>query len=284
MNKITLEDYKKAIKASYEEAKKGQYSTFLQNPSPAELKNFCLLLFDKGISKQDQEIFDLFFELDDKSSKRKQIELAKIDRLRPIGNFLRGRTENTRTLSLDLMAVLVDFNPRPFRKFIGGDKREGANIVVESTFLKEEGSSEESEIKFTVIEELKKESSSKKWVLVAMVLLFVILLSYGVKKTFFSNKNCMVWVNNHYEAADYDEVKDSLAVIVYNQSLLDNFKKVTVCDTTTFFKNGKPLFWYAKVLHKNDLECFTHPGLHPETGVTLKPISEYMIAKYIRKK
>ncbi len=282
MNKTTLDDYKTAIKNKYEEAKTGVFSAFLQNPSPAELKNFCFLLFDKGMSKQDEEIFDLFFELDDKSSKRKQIENYSVDKLKPIGNFLKGRTETTRNLSLDLMAVLVDFQPRPFRKFIAGDKNQ--NVIIEDEeLLKEEIRSGELGIKMPVFAEIQKVSTLKKCGIAVMLLLIIGLLGFGIKTTFFPNKNCMVWVKNHYEAADYDAVKDSLEVIVYNQNLLDNFKKVTVCDTTTFFKNGKPLFWYAKDSHKNDLECFTQPGLHPETGKTLKPITEYIVNKYIRK-
>lgn len=61
MNKKTLDDYKKGIKAKYEEAKTGDFSVFLLNPSPAELKNFYLLLLDKGSNKWDQEIMDRFF-------------------------------------------------------------------------------------------------------------------------------------------------------------------------------------------------------------------------------
>jgi len=61
MKTNTIEEYIKAVKAKYEEAKTGEYSSFLMNPSPAELKILCLLLFDNGISKQDQEIVDVFF-------------------------------------------------------------------------------------------------------------------------------------------------------------------------------------------------------------------------------
>ena len=63
MKTNTIEEYIKAVKAKYEEAKTGEHSSFLLNPSPAELKILCLLLFDNGISKQDQEIAAIFFDL-----------------------------------------------------------------------------------------------------------------------------------------------------------------------------------------------------------------------------
>lgn len=63
MNKNTVEEYKMKIKAKYLEAKTGSFSGFLLQPSPAELKTLCLLFFDNGLSKLDQEIFNRFFDI-----------------------------------------------------------------------------------------------------------------------------------------------------------------------------------------------------------------------------
>lgn len=281
MNNNTLDSYKKAVKAQYEKAKTGSFSGFLQIPTPAELKKLCLLLFDKGISKQDQEIFDIFFELDDKSSKRKQIENANVDKLKPIGNFLKGKTENTRSVSLDLMAVLVDFHPRPYRKFIAGDRNELPTIHKDE-ISKVEPNEDNTQLKLPVFEEFKLKSLSKRIAYFIFTILIFGGFGYGVKSAFFPSKDCMVWVKNHYEAFEYEAVKDTVEVLALNQEMLDNFKKVAVCDTTTFFKNGKPLFWYAKNPSRTEVECFNQPGLHPETGKTLKPITKYIVDKYIR--
>mgnify|MGYP003610125858 FL=1 len=137
-----------------------------------------------------------------------------------------------------------------------------------------------------IFEELKKKSVSKKMAFVVIPLFVFGAAGYSVKNIFFREKNCMVWVNNHYEAAEYDVVKDTAEVCPFNQEVLDNFKKITVCDTTTFFKNGNtdnPLVWYGKSPDKKEYEYFNQPGLHPETGKTLKPISKYIIRKHILK-
>lgn len=136
MNTNIIEDYKKAIRIQFEEAKNYEYSSFLFRPSPAELKILCLLLFDKGLSKQDMEIFNAFFRLDDHTRKRKQIENFNVDRLKPIGNFLMGKTKNTRIVCLDLIAVLVNFSPRPYKKFFARKKNEELNAITQEVIIK----------------------------------------------------------------------------------------------------------------------------------------------------
>jgi hypothetical protein len=287
MNRNTLDDYIKGVKAKYEEAKAGEFSDFLLKPSPAELKNLCLLLFDKGCTKLDQEILDRFFDFNEKSTRQKQIENFEVDKLRPISNFLKSKTETTRTISLDLIAVLVDFNPRPYRKFMSSNKDELTDDVVVNEILKVEKGEKEDNRSEVIFEEFKKKSVSKK-IAFAMIPLFVFgAVGYGVKNIFFRDKNCMVWVKTHYEAVEYDVVKNTTEVSPLNQDILDNFQKIEVCDTTTFFKNGnyeEPLVWYGKSPNKKEYEYFNQPGLHPETGKTLKPITKYIIKKYILKK
>ena len=97
----------------------------------------------------------------------------------------------------------------------------------------------------------------------------------------------MIWVENHYEVVGYDEVKNKEDVKTINQFELDHFRKISVCDTTTFFKNGShdlPMVWYGKEPITGKYEYFSQPGLHPITGKTLKKISPYIIKKYIANK
>lgn len=288
MNKNTIGEYIKALKAKYEEAKSAEFSSFLLNPSPAELKILCLLLFDNGISKQDQEIVDIFFDLNDESSKRKQMEYFDADKLKPIGNFLKGKTETTRVVNLDLIAFLVDFNPRPYRKFMSGKEmvKLTADFSINESSRKDKKREVAIEKSGGILEEFKMSVISKRMVLVVLALLVCSSVSYGVKNIFFPNKNCIVWVENHYEAVECDKGNDALQVYPFNQELLDNFKKISVCDTTTFFKNedtDNPVVWYGKAPDKKGYEYFNQPGLHPETRKTLKPISKYIIGKYILK-
>ena len=259
------------------------------NPSPAELKILCLLFFDKGISKQDQEIVDNFFDLNDASDKRKQIEWFNVDKLKPISNFLKVKTETTRVVNLDLIAFLVDFHPRPYRKFVTGNEKLKltADYSINETTRKDNKREVAIEKSGEIFKEFKNWTILKRVALVLLPLFVVGFVSYGIKNIFYPDKNCMIWVKNHYQAVEYDKVKDSAEVSPLNQDVVDNFKKIAVGDTTTFFKNGNvddPLVWYGKTPDKKEYEYFNRPGLHPGTGKTLKPISRYIIKKYILSK
>ena len=56
-------------------------------------------------------------------------------------------------------------------------------------------------------------------------------------------------------------------------------RKIDVSDTTTFFKHEKAQVWYCK--KEKQIEYFNGPGFHPENGKVLKPITNYMIEKYV---
>jgi hypothetical protein len=60
-----------------------------------------------------------------------------------------------------------------------------------------------------------------------------------------------------------------------------SLQRVMVSDTTTFFVDGKAVIWYCKV--EGVPEYFNGPGFHPITGKALKPITKYMINKYVKK-
>ncbi|WP_225034713.1 hypothetical protein [Winogradskyella sp. SM1960] len=92
----------------------------------------------------------------------------------------------------------------------------------------------------------------------------------------------MVWKGNHYIEVDFDTEKYNLNQLkIYKEERIKFFTKVKPsCDYTFFTPKGEALLWYGKNENKN-LEFFTTLGLHPETGKTLKPITKYMIEKYI---
>lgn len=107
--------------------------------------------------------------------------------------------------------------------------------------------------------------------------LLVILIITGYAGFLQGKEDCMVWMEDHYEKTSCtgSEMEQSL-----NQEILENLKKIEVTDTTEFFRNGKVQVWYEKT--DGELEFFSYYGIHPENGKTLKPITPYMIEKYVR--
>ena len=90
-------------------------------------------------------------------------------------------------------------------------------------------------------------------------------------------QECMRWRKDHFEEVSCSGSRYEEPL---NPFRLENFRKIKVSDTTEFFKQGEPRVWYDK--SNGELEFFSAPGIHPENGKTLKPITDYIIKKYIR--
>ena len=92
----------------------------------------------------------------------------------------------------------------------------------------------------------------------------------------------MVWQTDHYKEVDFDaELVGRGRLKRYREERVEEFKKVEPdCNTVFFNKDGSVKIWYGKN-SASQLDFFTALGLHPQTGKTLKPITEYMIEKYI---
>ena len=91
---------------------------------------------------------------------------------------------------------------------------------------------------------------------------------------------CMYWTGEEYKAVPCNTRPGTIIVIALDTFQLNNFKKVMQIDTITLKSTGK--LWYLK--RNKELEIFTAPGNHPEEmNKQLKPLSAYMIKKYILK-
>jgi hypothetical protein len=102
----------------------------------------------------------------------------------------------------------------------------------------------------------------------------------------FPQKDCMQWSGDHYEMVDCNLKIDSYGSFA-NIEILDptlvNLKKIKVCDTTACFdKNGVAIIWYAKTA--NGIDFFDAHGRHPENGSSLRPVTNYILDKYVRHK
>lgn len=285
--KNTFEGFLIAVKQRYEVSKNGVYSSFLLNPSPAQLRNFCLLLLENKLSKSDEEIFRVFFQAPEGAVLRKSIANFDIEKFKAIGNFLKGRSEKTNAVSLNLISILVDYQPRPFNKYLKSDLA----VLFEE---KKANDLDFQEVNSLVLETTSRSSSEEvlynKTISIRMlagiglsVLLFVCFV-YVLNHELYPKKECMQWENNHYEMVDCSSVKQGIAsskiVLPIDESAI-NLRKIEVNKQTLFFKNGKPLVWYCK--NKGQLRFFNSYGIDPETEKPLKPITDYMIKKYVLK-
>ena len=119
----------------------------------------------------------------------------------------------------------------------------------------------------------------KHWII---LLICFITISTTLIITTFNQQRWMVWDNANYIEVGFDANKYSINQLkLYNEDRIDNFKKIIPnCDTKFFNEDGSENLWYGKN-NNGELEFFTAFGRHPKSGKTLKPITDYMIRKYI---
>lgn len=317
MSNFTIIDYKNAIRTQYKAAIDRDVSGILSDPTPAQLRDFYLRLFEKGLSEIDEEILKLFLEAKENSSLKKAIENCNIGKLKPIINFLEGGNTENRA-RIEMAAILVDFRYRPFRKFKKEISEEELELINElrdtnfSTGLSEGAKNIEKE----EIKDIKKETKevetgiltviSKvstinppltikrkfleiiqerlKPIIIATILVFS-LIATVIYFAFFKN-HCMQWSEDHYEVVDCSSRDNGNpnVILPLDESLLD-FKKLKACDTTTcFMKNGEAFVWYGKIGDSVDFFNDNGNGRHPETNAALRPVTHYMFNKYLKGK
>lgn len=92
----------------------------------------------------------------------------------------------------------------------------------------------------------------------------------------------MNWDGNKYVETSFDAEKLKVGALkIYKEDRVASFTLLEPqCDTQFFNADGSVRVWYSK--NKNGrLDFFSDHGLHPITGKTLKPITKYIIDKYI---
>ncbi|UQD57552.1 hypothetical protein [Flavobacterium sp. K5-23] len=282
MSKITFEEYKSAIRAQYEVSKIEDVSGILLNPTPAQLRNLCLMKFENVLSTTDGNIFRLFFNVTETKNLRKAIENFDIGKFKPVISFLKGEKDTENTSRIELAAVLVDFDKRPYNRYIlkgNGSERSdsGVAVLTETTELV----TGNLDVKKGIVKGVNDNKPGRKVLIIVTVLLSLFFMGYTVKGVFFSKKECMKWVGNHYEKVsctnDQLGIVHSNIIVPIDESVM-KLEKLDSIGEHQFFRNEKPLIWYYK--HDGIVEIFNAPGFHPETGKPLKPITNYIINKY----
>lgn len=284
-----FKDYLKAILNHYQIVRNGEDLYLLDDPTPANLKRLCLEVLDKNFKPKDEDVFNKFFEPQPKTL-HGAIKIINADSvLKTPSNFLRTGKPLKKIEHADILAIILGFEPRPYAKFQRlklGEKEEEEKKAVEEiptaltdTEVPKEEIKEKEEEKVPTAEtphpekqnqiqaivKLKPNASRpRKIALVSTaVLLFGGMSGFLIHKT--TEKQCMVWKENHYERTDCQQPTIQALMAIekvepYNEELFAQ-EKITPTDTTTFFKNGRSAIFY--LITDNKIEFFKQPGYHP---------------------
>jgi hypothetical protein len=298
MQNNTFEDYKKAVKTKYEEEKDGKHFNYLNTPTRAKLRNLSWEIFEEQHTNQnDLNVFSSLLGLTFDLTKKNKFE-EQIDKFRPIETFFKGETDPTNIDAVNLAAILVDFQPRPFNKFrakgITEDKIQIKNSNAQQSYTTNDENEDKNDAEFEDSSVSRtsahlptnlnnsfsvKKTKNFKQVLIGIVVIFC--LGFVISYYFFQKRQCIQWSNDHYEKVDCTSDKNDIVHFNTKRPLdetLLELKKINIVDTTVFFINDQAIIWYAK--SGDTIEYFNGPGFHPITKKPLRPITDYILNKY----
>ena len=110
-------DYKSHILLKYKSWQNAQrLSPLLSQPTPGSLRTECANLCQERFDKKDEQILKAFFgPHENQKSYIKAIEKFDASKFKPLLNFLIEKTADPEPKNIELLAWLMDVQPRPFQ-------------------------------------------------------------------------------------------------------------------------------------------------------------------------
>lgn len=291
----TLEDYKEAIRIKFELEKNGVYSNYFNPPTQANLRDLCWKIFTSNPNSDDLKVYHDFFKTEF-DPKTEDISTSYTDSFKKVRDFLKRKTEPAKIDTINLAAILVGFKLRPYQQFYLKSNAENQQsiknddsqimILVNDKKNSDEKTEEKEKLQSQTLKSGNKFyvrlfKRSKKTLLIT---LFIFSLVATVVYCMFFEKNCMQWANDHYEVIYCDKpISGNWNEVIPKDDELLNFRKINVCDTTTCFRpDGEAIVWYSK--RGEGVEFFNDHGRHPEIKTPLRPVTRYILNKYVYSK
>ncbi|KGE13621.1 hypothetical protein [Sphingobacterium deserti] len=124
--------YLKAVLTAFYQRRDRNELVELQRATRGKLMKEFLQRLENG--QLDSELYDLnniFGYTGDRDDLRKEIKKAGADKFRPLQDFIRQKTSSPADSVIKLLAIFIDFEPRPFEKWIEIKRAENEKIKVE---------------------------------------------------------------------------------------------------------------------------------------------------------
>ncbi|RFM26221.1 hypothetical protein [Deminuibacter soli] len=311
-------DYELLVWQDYQKKKTANVlPVSLTEPTPGQLKTECAAVCNVRFRKKDEKILvAVFGKNDDLKGYLTAIDQYKTDLFKSLVNYLKQETKSTSKKNIELLAWLIDFEPRPFeygKKYVIKEEEKEifeeieetekeADVIAEG--VKEEGETKKPEAVNppTIIPGKPHPSSKIRSIIAAVALLLVAVGGFTLFHLWrasntqmaatlptdnndTTNKHlvpgqCMHWTGDHYEViACNPGTGDTFNRVPLDTAILNNFKRIVQWDTITYKSIG--FVWYVKV-NRDSLEYYTSSGFHPiYNQLRLRQITRYIIDKHI---
>lgn len=112
-----FDDYRLDIKNRYNEMKEGELGNYLRDPNRSSLRDLCVKVYKNGLNAADREVFNTIFKLDQSKNEEITIQTYHVEYFRTIQNFFVDNSNLQSREKMNLIAILVDFQSRPYTKY-----------------------------------------------------------------------------------------------------------------------------------------------------------------------
>jgi hypothetical protein len=294
MGFIGKETYQRKILQGYQESFGGRTAHYLSNPTPGNVKKAVLEMAGLQLVAADSQILVKGLNLDSEKPLLEQIKKKVTDDFKTLSKFLKNETKDTDHTNLDLIAVLIDFNPRPFSKFKTHWKEEASTSFAKeektkATLVEDnvgENFSVEELLESKILKQEKPKTGKRGSLLKLGIVVMFTFLILTVIYLFISKeeKTCIAWMGEKYETVPCNtQFLDQKRIIVQvNNGVvnINDFRQIVPNNQTTFYDNaGNPKIWYANN-ETGSPEFFNQRGNHPITHAPLKPVPMQLVAHY----
>lgn len=306
-------EYQEDVVRAYEQKKTTPgFSERLVKVTTAGVKAECADVCAKRYLRQDERALSRYFkELTDQQGYLDLINSKDADDFKSVYQFLNGKTTKPREEIIELSAWLIDFQPRPYLRWVEERKADQPVIEEEEKTRKEEKDEEKvverglepekekeakNEVDLQKKEEDHKLHDEKKILNKATLITIVVSITFAavlVLSLLFKpvdppphkpvkigqNSQCMYWKGDHYEATACGQNHgDTLTLPLDNARLLHLRRIHNPRTSITYASIGH--VWYFRT--PDSLVYFTDSGAYPlDTNRRLLPITRYMIDHHI---
>lgn len=128
------EEYRKVVFDAYQKKKReGSLSSNLLDPTPGNVREECLIIYrERERNSKDDEIFKQFFKgVDKEKGYLTVLENSLAEKFKQMPKILKGGVPNYGLRYAELLAWLIDFQPRPSTSYYTSFYKDEASDIVE---------------------------------------------------------------------------------------------------------------------------------------------------------
>ncbi|WP_406824577.1 hypothetical protein [Pedobacter sp. KACC 23697] len=284
------EDYQDIVLAAYKMMRdNGKLSAILPRETTTKLRSACLKVYQNRFDPKDVDILATFFEVDKMGCDfEKTLNDSDPDDYKALWKHIRGETFTTDERNSDLLAWLIDLEPRPRSSYyLSPDKTiKIGGVPIDDLFPHSTppgGGTKQHDPKEPKEPVYVPKFSQPYITIFCIILLIIGTTSFAVWERWNKirlpepDEKFMYWDEDHYEPVKDGKQNVGAPIIPLNKKTLTQQQKITLPDTLTSYSIGK--VWYKG--HGKDHEFFTDSGAYPQDlQRVLKPLTNNILTKY----